>query len=63
MTFEEWLEFYSPGADKVFTTGEIIPLRHAWNAATEEAAQVADTYRGVQDCANEIAAAIRSRCE
>ena|SRR5690348_2122484 len=33
MTFEEWLEFYSPGAREVFTDGEITPLRAAWDAA------------------------------
>ncbi len=31
--FDKWLEFYSPGADKVFTEGEITPLRNAWDAA------------------------------
>jgi hypothetical protein len=46
MTFDEWLEFYSPGADKVFTPGEIEPLRAAWDASREECAKVCDSYVG-----------------
>jgi hypothetical protein len=33
MTFDEWLDFYSPDAHKYFTEGEIKPLRAAWDAA------------------------------
>ena len=39
MTFEEWLEFYSPGT--AFTEGEKAPLHAAWLAGAAQRPEVA----------------------
>ena len=38
MTFEEWLEFYSPGT--AFTEGEKAPLHAAWLAGAAQRPEV-----------------------